>query len=185
MPGHYSERRWQPLPPPARPRTAPPPAHRPAPARRPKPALSKSGLPTTVLSINSARPPTATRWCNQTQGCTAGTTLGSGDGGAINPIGLVAGGRRRRLAFPATGPPPRWGRSYVEPTARLKSPPAKPATAARFRKETTTLDQDNPRSRTSGRLEERQRPPARLSAAARGIRPKPSPPATMRKNEPC
>jgi hypothetical protein len=49
---------------------------------------------------------TATRLCNKAQGWTEGTTLGSGDGGAINPNGVVAGGERRPLVFghPAATP---------------------------------------------------------------------------------
>jgi hypothetical protein len=46
---------------------------------------------------------TATRLCNKTQGWTEGTTLGSGDGGAINPNGVVAGRERRRLVFRLPG----------------------------------------------------------------------------------
>jgi hypothetical protein len=46
---------------------------------------------------------TATRLCNQAQGWTEGTTLGSGDGGAFNPNGVVAGGDRRGLVFRPPG----------------------------------------------------------------------------------
>jgi hypothetical protein len=42
---------------------------------------------------------TAKRLCNKAQGWTEGTTLGPGDAGAINPNGVVAGGKGRRLAF--------------------------------------------------------------------------------------
>jgi len=46
---------------------------------------------------------TATRLCNKAQGWTEGTTLGSGDGGVINPNGVVPGGDRRRLVFRSPG----------------------------------------------------------------------------------
>ena len=46
---------------------------------------------------------TATRLCNKAQGWTEGTTLGSGDGGAPNPNGVVAGGDRRRPVFRPAG----------------------------------------------------------------------------------
>jgi hypothetical protein len=42
---------------------------------------------------------TATRLWSKAQGWTAGTTLGSGDGGALNPNGVVASGVHRRLVF--------------------------------------------------------------------------------------
>ena len=42
---------------------------------------------------------TATRLWSKAQGWTEGTTLGSGDGGAPNPNGVVAGGVHRRLVF--------------------------------------------------------------------------------------
>ena len=58
---------------------------------------------------------TAKRLCSQAQGWTAGTTLGSGDGGAFNPNGVVAGGERRRLVF---GPP---GRNPVGVEGRCRA----------------------------------------------------------------
>ena len=48
-------------------------------------------------------PSTATRLWNKAQGWTAGTTLGSFDGGALNPNGVVADGQRRRLVFQPPG----------------------------------------------------------------------------------
>ena len=47
--------------------------------------------------------PTATRLWNKAQGWTRGTTLGSGDGGSLNPNGVVAGGQRRRLVLRPPG----------------------------------------------------------------------------------
>jgi hypothetical protein len=41
--------------------------------------------------------------CNKAQGWTEGTTLGNGDGRALNPNGVVAGGQRRRLVFQPPG----------------------------------------------------------------------------------
>jgi hypothetical protein len=46
---------------------------------------------------------TATRLCNKAQGWTEGTTLGSSDGGAINPNGVVAASESRRLVFRPPG----------------------------------------------------------------------------------
>ena len=46
---------------------------------------------------------TATRLRSKAQGWTEGTTLGSGDGGATNPNGVVAGGERKRLVFRPPG----------------------------------------------------------------------------------
>jgi hypothetical protein len=46
---------------------------------------------------------TATRLWSKAQGWTEGTTLGSGDGGAPNPNGVVAGGVHRRLVFRPRG----------------------------------------------------------------------------------
>ena len=46
---------------------------------------------------------TATRLCNKVQGWTEGTTLGSGDGWAPNPNGVVACGDRRRSVFRPAG----------------------------------------------------------------------------------
>ena len=52
---------------------------------------------------NCCAPSTATRLWNKAQGWTEGTTLGSGDGGALNPNGVVAGRQRRRLVFRPPG----------------------------------------------------------------------------------
>jgi hypothetical protein len=46
---------------------------------------------------------TATRLWSKAQGWTEGTTLGSGDGGALNPNGVATDGERRRLVFRPRG----------------------------------------------------------------------------------
>ena len=48
-------------------------------------------------------PSTAARLWNKAQGWTAGTTLGSLDGGAFNPNGVGADGQRRRLVIQPPG----------------------------------------------------------------------------------
>jgi hypothetical protein len=79
---------------------------------------------------------TATRLWSKAQGWTEGTTLGRGDGGALNPNGVVAGGGSEATRFLATGPQLPLGLEFSAAfwlILRLRD--KGPAQAGNFRKE--------------------------------------------------